>query len=250
MSRAATAVLTGCTALAIAITHVGAQIDTSGQWRFSVNPYGWALGIQGRVGVGPVAANADVSFHDILKALHFAFMTEAEARHGRWFGDVDVIYASLGKEHVIAFRGDTGTLELTGKLAIIQPVGGYTFGNQTWAADIYGGLRFWDLRTTLDVDVTKRPSNPHSLDRSWPDATAGLRIRGQPYQKLHVIVGGDGGGGGSHGTWQAYGLVGYDVWSNVALDAGYRYLFVNYETDAFLWDVKLKGPVLGAAIHW
>jgi hypothetical protein len=228
----------------------GAQVDTSGDWHFNVSPYLWALSIHGRVGVGPVAANADVSFDDLLKALRFAFMAEAEARHGRWFGGIDVIYASVGKEAVVAFRGDTGTLELTAKLAIIQPIGGYTIGNQKWAADFYGGFRQWDMRATLDVDVTKRPTNPHSLDRGWPDATAGFRVRGLPYHKVHVLLGGDGGGGGSHGTWHAYGFAGYDVCSKVAIDAGFRYLFVNYEDNNFLWDVKLRGPVVGATIHW
>jgi len=240
----------GCALFLASASRAGAQIDTSGTWRFSVTPYGWALSLHGRVGVGPVAANADVSFRDLLKTLRFGIMAEAEARHGRLFGDIDVIYASLGKTNVVAFRGDTGTLELTGKLAIIQPVGGYTIGDQKWAVDFYGGFRLWDVRTTLDVDVTRRPTNPHSLSRGWPDATAGFRFRWLPYQKLHVVIGGDGGGGGSHGTWHAYTLVGYDVWSKVALGAGYRYLSVNYEDNVFLFDVRLRGPLLGATIHW
>src|SRR5262249_55948195 len=109
----------GCALFLASASRAGAQIDTSGTWRFSVTPYGWALSLHGRVGVGPVAANADVSFRDLLKTLRFGIMAEAEARHGRLFGDIDVIYASLGKTNVVAFRGDTGTLELTGKLAII-----------------------------------------------------------------------------------------------------------------------------------
>ena len=237
-------------ALALAGGRADAQIDTSGTWRYIVTPYGWALSLHGRVGVGPVAANADVSFRDLLKTLRFGLMINGEARHGPLFGTIDVMYASLGKENTIAFRGDTGTLEFSGKLAIIQPVGGYTVGNKAWAVDFYGGFRLWDLRTTLDVDVTRRPTNPHSLSRGWPDATAGLRFRWLPYQELHVIIGGDGGGGGSHGTWQGYAIVGYDVWSRVALGASYRYLSVNYEDDQFLLDVKLRGPAIGATIHW
>ncbi len=231
-------------------SRAGAQIDTSGKWRFTVTPDLWALSLHGRVGVGPVATNADISFHDLLKALRFAFMANAEVRKGRWFGDIDVLYASLGKENVIAFRGDTGSLELTQKMSIIQPVGGYTIGNQKWSVDFLGGFRAWDLRTTIDVDVTRRPSNPHSIARGWPDATAGFRFHWLPYQKLRVLAGGDGGGGGSHGTWQAYGVVGYDAWSRVALGAGYRYLFVNYEDSNYLLDADLRGFGLGASIHW
>jgi hypothetical protein len=227
-----------------------AQVDTSGQVRFSVTPYGWALSLHGRVGVGPVAANADVSFRDLLKTLRFGIMANGEVSKGRWFGTMDVIYASLGKENTVAFRGDTGTLELSGKMSIIQTVGGYSVGNNKWAVDFYGGFRAWDMRTTLDVDVTKRPSNPHSLARGWPDALAGARFRAEPYRRFHVIIGGDGGAGGSHSTWQGYATVGYDVCSKVAVGAAYRYLSVNYEDNLFLYDVRLRGPVLGATIHW
>jgi opacity protein-like surface antigen len=45
-------------------------------------------------------------------------------------------------------------------------------------------------------------------------------------------------------------MAGYDVWSKVALGLGYRYLFVNYDSDRFLFDAKTKGLVLGASIHW
>jgi hypothetical protein len=241
----------GCAlALTTGSARASAQIDTSGQWRFNVTPYGWLISLHGRVGVGPVATNADVSFHDLIKTLRFGVMANGEVRYGRWFGNIDVIYASLGKENVVAIRGDTGTLELSGKISIIQPVGGYTIGSQKWSVDFLGGFRAWDMRTTLDVDVTKRPTNPHSIDRGWPDATAGLRFHWLPYQKLRVLVGGDGGGGGSHGTWQAYTVVGYDVWSKVALGAGYRYLFVNYEDSRYLFDVDVRGFGIGANIHW
>jgi hypothetical protein len=241
--------LAGC-ALVLSAACAAAQIDTSGQWRYSVTPYLWTLSIHGRVGVGPVATDANVKFYEIWDALRFAAMGDAEVRHGRLFGSADVIYASVGKTDVIAIRGDTGTLTLTLKISIIQGVGGYTIvGDNKWAVDLLGGVRLWNVHPALDVDLTRRPSNPHSIERGWPDATAGLRVRALPYKKLHVVIGGDG-GGGSHGTWQAYGTVGYDVWSKVALGAAYRYLSVNYEDNLFLLDVRLRGPVFGATIHW
>src|SRR5215467_1453620 len=117
--------LAGC-ALALSAMRAGAQIDTTGHWRYGVTPYLWTLSVHGRVGVGPVAANTDVSFRKILDALRFAAMGNAEVRHGRLFGTADVIYASIGKTNVVAIRGDTGTLTLTLKLSIIQALGGYT----------------------------------------------------------------------------------------------------------------------------
>ena len=245
--------LVGC-ALALTVagasTRASAQIDTSRHWRYDVTPYGWLTSLNGRVGVGPVATNVDLSFHDILKSLKFGIMGYAQARHGPWFAGFDGIYASLGNNAVIAFRGDTGSLELKQKETIIQPVGGYTIGNQKWAVDFLGGFRYWDLSTTIDVDVTRRPTNPHTISQSWVDATVGARFRATPYKKVHIIVGGDGGAGGSDGTWNFYGTAGYDVWSKVALGLGYRYLSVNYESDRFLFDTRTKGLALGASIHW
>ena len=97
--------------LSMAAGRATAQIDTSGQWRYVVTPYLWTLSLHGRVGVGPVATDADISFDDILKALKFAAMVNGEVRHGQWMGTIDVIYSSLAKTAVIPFRGDTGSLE-------------------------------------------------------------------------------------------------------------------------------------------
>src|SRR5262249_26973527 len=127
-----------------------AQIDTSGNAQYAITPYLWALSLHGRVGVGPVAANNDISFGDIWRALRFATMINGEVRYNHFVGTVDLIYASLGKEAVVAFRGDTGTLELTGKIAILQPLGGYSIGNQKWSVDFLGGFRQWFLKPTLD----------------------------------------------------------------------------------------------------
>jgi len=251
MRRAVRVTLTTCAAaFAIAGERAGAQIDTSGHWRFDVTPYLWMSSLHGRVGVGPVATDVNISFHDILKSLKFGIMGYAEARRGPWMAGFDGIYASLGNEAVFAIRGDTGQLELKQKETIIQPVGGYTIGNQMWAVDFLGGFRYWDLKTTIDVDVARRPTNPHSITQQWVDATVGARFRATPYKKVHVIIGGDGGGGGSHGTWQGYVMAGYDVWSRVALGAAYRYLSVNYESDRFLFDTRTRGFGLGASIHW
>jgi hypothetical protein len=241
----------GCAAaLATLGGRAQAQIDTSGHWRFNVTPYLWLTSLHGRVGVGPVATDVNLSVHDILKSLKFGIMGYAEARRGPWMAGFDGIYASLGDQAVFAIRGDTGRLDLKQKETIIQPVGGYTIGNQRWAVDFLGGFRYWDLPTTIDVDITRRPTNPRSITQSWVDATVGARFRAVPYKKVHVIIGGDGGGGGSHGTWQGYVMAGYDVWSKVALGASYRYLSVNYETDKYLFDTRTRGFGLGASIHW
>ena len=244
----------GC-ALALSIVGVsaraGAQIDTSHQWRFDVTPYGWLTSLNGRVGVGPVATNVDLSFHDILKQLKFGFMVYGEVRHGPWMFGSDVIYASLGDENVFAIRGDTGQLELKQKEWIVQPVGGYTIGNEKWAVDFLGGFRYWDLSTTIDVDLTRRPTNPHThlavmVRRDGGRAFPGGAVQEGPRRSWAAMAEPAGRTGRGICTgWR--GTTSGRKWRS---GSGYRYLFVNYESDRFLFDTKTKGLVLGASIHW
>jgi opacity protein-like surface antigen len=227
-----------------------AQLDSTNHWRYGVTPYLWLTGLSGRVGVGPVAANVDLGAHAILDLLKFGLMGTAEARKGPWVVGADGIYASLGAGRTVAFRGDTGRLELTQSQTIIQPTGGYTVGAHTWAVDILGGFRYWHLSASLDVDRTRRPSNERSGSRQWVDATGGFRFRWLPTEILHVVAAADGGGGGARSTWQAYGSLGVDPWSHWTLGAAYRWLSVDYDHNNFLYDTDMKGFILGATYRF
>ena len=167
MSRAIrSAVLAGdVAALLTWTTRVSAQSDSTKSWRFGITPYMWLSGLSSTVGVGPMASNVDLGVSDLLKMLKFGVMGYGEARKGPWVVGADAIYASLGAGQVVAVRGDTGRLEFTQSETIIQPVGGYTIGHDSWAVDVLGGFRYWNLSATLDVDRTRRPSNEHSGSR-------------------------------------------------------------------------------------
>jgi hypothetical protein len=222
-----------------------AQTYSSDRWRFAVTPYGWLSGLNGTVGVGPVAAHVDLSASDVLEMLQFGIMGAAEARKGPWVIAADGIYASLGAGKVFAVRGDTGGLELSQRETIIQPVGGYSIGDETWGLDLLAGFRYWNLSTTLDVDRARRPSNQRSGSRQWVDATGGLRFRTIPYEKVRFLAAADGGGGGARDTWQLYSSLGYDAWSRWTLGFAYRVLHVNYDRDNFLFDTRTEGIIVG-----
>lgn len=227
-----------------------AQADSLDHWRFSVTPYLWLSGLSGKVGVGPVEANVDLGVGDILDMLKFGIMGYGEARKGPWVIGLDGIYASLGKGQVFAIRGDTGKLELTQTETIIQPTGGYTIGDNTWAVDFLGGLRYWHLGASLDVDLATRPSNKRSGSRSWVDATAGARFRWVPLPKTRVVVYADGGGGGAHSDFQAYGSAGYDAWTRWTFSLAYRWIGVDYDSNNFLFDTDTKGFLVGVTYRF
>lgn len=227
-----------------------AQSDSTKNWRFAVTPYGWLPQLDGKVGVGPVAANVNIGVSDILDNLKFAIMGTLEARKESWLISADGIYVKLGEEQVIAFRGDTGSLNLDQHLTIIQPLGGYTIGDNETAVDFVGGFRYWNLGASLNVDTSRRPSNEHSGGRSWVDATAGFRLRWVPVRWFHFVAAGDGGGGGAKSTWQAFSSADFVPWTYWTLGLSYRFLSVDYDRSNFLFDSELKGFAIGATYRW
>ena len=79
----------------------------SGQWSYSVTPYGWLAGFEGDVATlsGVPETNVDLSFGDVLDNLDFAFMAAAEARKGRYGLFFDLVYADIEPSSTFGPRG-------------------------------------------------------------------------------------------------------------------------------------------------
>lgn len=247
MKRATRAALS--LALALCGTRVHAQ--TTNPWRFRITPYAWLAGETGTIGIGPLQTSVDLSFHDLLDALKFAAMLNGEARKGPWSINADFLYARIGQADVVAIRGDTGRFHLDFRETMFQPMVGYTLGDETFGFDILGGVRYWNLRSTLNVASTNRPPNERELNRSWLDAIGGFRLRATlPSSRIRLVGYADGGWGGTHSTWQVYALAGYDIAFNWTLSAGYRSLSVDYNHDNFLNHTRMRGPLVAASFHF
>ncbi len=227
-----------------------AAAQSHGGWSYDVTPYFWLVGIKGDVGAGPVSTDVDLSFHDIVKILHFGVMGAVEARSDKYVLSMDAFYASIGDGKAVAFRGDTGLFSLSQQQVMIQPSGGYTWRGSSWTVDALGSIRFWHVRTGLDVDITRRPSNKRGGTQNWVDAVGGLKGQWMPINGWRLILAGDGGGGGSSGTWQAYGGVSADISKHWGASVLYRGLGVNYDTSNFLYDVTMQGALLAASYKW
>jgi hypothetical protein len=250
VGRALGSMVVAAVALVNSSQRADAQLDTTHTWRFNVTPYLWLSEINGRVGIGPVAASVSLSAGDVLDMLKFGAMASAEARYGPWLVGADGIYALLGAGTVFGFRGDTGSLSLNQSQTMIQPMGGYTFGDGNWAIDILGSMRIWKLSATLDVNSNTRPPDSHSAARTWVDATPGFRFRWKPLEDVRFVFYADGGLGGSQNTWQIYSSLGYDVWKGLSLGLAYRTLAIDYDRNNFLFDTNMQGVLFGLAYRF
>ena len=57
-------------------------------------------------------------------------------------------------------------------------------------------------------------------------------------------------GVGADIDWQVQGTLQYQYNDWVTLEAGYRYLAVDYNDGGFVWDVSMQGPIIGAKFRF
>jgi hypothetical protein len=107
------------------------------------------------------------------------------------------------------------------------------------------GFRYWHLRTRLELRAGILPDTEVTGTRNWADVVGGMRGRANINDKWFLTGKGDVGGGASDITWQLFGAVGYNLCEKGSLVLGYRYLKTDYDNDGFLFDIAMKGPVLG-----
>jgi len=219
-------------------------------WRFTIAPYGWFAGINGTTGVRDFETDVDVSFSDIFSHLRWATMGTFEVGYGHWVGILDGVYSSIRVDRTRSIDPFQRELDFTSKMLITQGFIGYAFVPARSAAiDVLGGARLWSVKSTLKLS-SSIVNNRRSRSPVWADAIGGLRVRWAPADRWHLSAEGDAGGGGSKGTGEAMGTVGYDLSRHWALFASYRYLHENVRKREYFFDGHLGGPVIGGAYRW
>jgi hypothetical protein len=117
--------------------------------------------------------------------------------------------------------------------------------------DALFGIRYWHLSTDLTLQPVQ-VAGGFSRSADWVDAVAGGRITTALSPKAFVAVVGDAGGGSARLDYQVGGFVGYRVSRKCVVEAGYRYLSVDYRPNGkalFVYDVNMPGVVIGATFN-
>ena len=79
----------------------------------------------------------------------------------------------------------------------------------------------------------------------------GGQILGALTPKVSVAIGGDvgGWGTGSQLDYQVAGILGYSIKPSLTLQAGYRYLYVNYRSGGTIIQPTTSGVLFGATFN-
>ncbi len=93
------------------------------------------------------------------------------------------------------------------------------------------------------------PAGAVSGSRAWVDPFIGFRGVYQLDDQWHLAARGDigGFGVGSESTYSLYGALGYKYSERLTLELGYKYLYVDYRSKGFDYDLSIFGPFLGVA---
>jgi hypothetical protein len=223
-------------------TPAAAQQVPSDKWDVTVAPYFMGAAMSGTTAVRGREVEVDVSASDIFSNLQFGAMGLVVARKGKWGLGGDAIWMALGTT-----ARNTNVDFNQGAFAF------YGLRRLGAAADLTAGMRVNTLQgqlksNTLGFDV--------SQDKTWVDPLVGLILHssGERRVQLKVYTEIGGFGLGSDFTWQVFPTVGFKFTDHFSLEAGYRWLDMDYKTgdgnEQFVYDVLTQGPIGGLAFRF
>jgi hypothetical protein len=219
-------------------------------WYFSITPYLWFAGAHGVVGALGHDASVHVSAGDLLSHLNVGLMGQAEARHGRLVLNGDLLWLRLADDKAVpAPLLGASTAELRVGQFMWTSKGGYrVVDGEHFKADAMVGVRYWHLGQKLFFNPSLLGLDFHG-SQNWADILVGGRVQ-LPVasgEKAVVNLIGDVGGWGASAKldYQFAAVLGYKLCPKWTLQAGYRYLFVDYRHNNGVYNIVTSGPVVG-----
>ena len=230
------------------------------EWQHAITPYLWGSGMSGTTAVGtpvgPLEANVDVGFDDILRNLKMGGMFSYRGERGPWVVMTDAIYMKLGAD-----RQTSGNLISVDARAEVEQIAleadvGYRVSDAVVA---FVGLRYNDIDADLRV-VRSGPGAGNTRvageTASWVDPVVGVSAKFPLAERWALGLRGDVGGFGvgSDLAWQAMVSVHWKAPNGVEVVGAWRHLDVDYEdgrdANLFRYDVVTSGPGIGVTLRF
>jgi hypothetical protein len=223
---------------------------TDNDWHLAIAPYLWFPGVHGTVGALGHEASIDASPGDLLSHFRFGLMGLVEARHKQLLLPIDIVWVRLGDDKALpAFGLGAITANAKASVFILTPkIGFRVLDEDKIKFDGLMGFRYWHLGQNLHFNPSILGLD-FSGSQNWVDPLVGGRLQINLTPKVDATIAGDVGGWGvgSQLDYQVVGLLGYKIKPRWTLQAGYRYLDVNYRSRT-VFDVATSGVLFGVSI--
>ena len=229
-----------------------ANSPTDNKWHFAFIPYLWFAGVHGTTGIRGFDASIHATPGDLISHFDFGLMATVELDKSRAVMPVDMMWIRLSDskslpENLVGLN----SIDVRVGQFVLTPKAGYTiFNGEKFKVDALGGFRFWNISQKFFFNPTI--FNGLSASQDWVDVLGGARFVILPSPKVSIVIAGDGGGGVASPDYQVVGAIGYKIKKCFILQAGYRYLDVDYRNtqSCYLYDVIQNGAVLGATFNF
>jgi hypothetical protein len=226
-------------------------------WHFAVSPYLWLPGVHGTA-FGPEGNGLGfkASASDLLSHFQFGLLGAVEARHKWLITSMDMIWLRLQDDRAIALppaalEGVTDA-NIHATLFLLTPKVGVRLINQEkFKVDALTGFRFWHIGDSLNFNPSALGFNFNG-SQNFVDPLVGGRIGLALSPKISINILGDVGGWntGSKLEYQVAGFLGYQIKPAITLQAGYRYLNIDYfGSRGITTNITMSGVLLGATIN-
>jgi outer membrane receptor protein involved in Fe transport len=231
--------------------------DPKDPWHVGFTFYLWFPGVHGTTGIGGRDVTFSASPGDLLSHFRFGLMGLVTAEHNRWVLLSDLVWVRLqaNQQRVLPLPGQPQlTAQVKSWQLLVNPEFGYRFldGEKIKMDALPFGVRYWHLGSSLALSSPSVPGRTFSGSQNWADPVMGARIVVPFTPRTQAVIWGDAGGWGA-GAQLDYNIVGaleFKLNPKFTLDAGWRYLYVNYISGTFLYKTAMSGVAAGVTYNF
>lgn len=219
-----------------------ATAQSSGDFDWKIAPYLWAVGIDGKLAIGPVEQDLDVSFSDILSDFDIGGAVYGELGKGKHAFHFDYTYLRLKPDatDLPTPPFPTGsTLKTKMTLNIFEPAYNYRFEGDGLAA-LVAGARYLDIEMRMTPEINAPslpieppiegpfPQGPLETGPSWWDFFVGVKTENQISENWDFGFYGTIGAGESDWPWTLQAMFGRRFSNDNRLGLGLRIWGIDY----------------------
>jgi len=226
-----------------------ASTAPEGNWHFAVSPYLWVPWVYGSVGANGNNIHFYATPDELFSHFRFGLLGLVDTRYKRVVLPLDIIWLRLGDDRALPLTPNGTVANVKLDMFILTPKVGYrVIDTKMIKIDALAGFRYWHVGQNLQF--TTNTLN-FSGSQNWVDPLVGGRILGNLSPKVEIAIGGDvgGWGTGSQLDYSVGAFLGYRIKPPVALQAGYRYMAVDYTNGNKLLNLIISGPLIGVTIN-
>jgi hypothetical protein len=226
-------------------------------WHLAVTPYLWFPGVHGTlVGPNDNGIGFRASPGDLLSHFQIGLMGGVELSHKRIVTSMDIFWIRLEDDQAIPLPPAVGDGAISAKVHatefFLTPKIGYrVIDQEKIKIDALVGFSYWHLGESLSFNPSTLGLN-FTGSQNFVDPIVGGRIQLALSPKIVVNILGDVGGWntGSKLEYQIAGLLGYRIKPALTLQAGWRYLSLDYVGGrGSVFDITTAGVLFGVTIN-